>query len=593
MTTRARVRSRARGRGLPAGAIALFLAFPFGCASTQDKRFPSREELQAIRAREAPVRIADADRVDVAEWTLAGPLPDVVGVAPRSPQGPLDEALRAAAATNPDVTASEGMHCVARELARFYVAHDKGVGRGLGDFIVARCGEPALQLDWRSIYGEVPDEVSDDELLAEWRDGIGQLASSLVTQGPGSVGMAFARANGKAIVLGATGRRRVQVEPISMLPAGDGTIRVRGVFLERVDRARAHVTQGRYGAVECEAAEGVSPPRFDFVCPTAAEDELAWIEIGGFREGRLLGKRMLDLIVRPARTAGDRYVRPRYGPEVDPSGEEDLAQALAGLLNRVRLEAGLKPLELAPEQTRSATELAPHFFSSLVEQDEATSDTIVLGMMAGWDVDGVVVQGGVGWSVVHPADDLSELLSAALERPGPRHVLLGPDMNRLAIGPVSDPESSTLAVLFGTYSLFDTSEPQRRADAAWQKVVEARAKKGRSAPARLTAVQNIAFEAAQLIEEGAEPKDALEHLLHRASRKLRGKRISAGYFNASSLDELEIPKDLVDKDPLSVALAVAPYREKGAAWGSYVVLYVTIRSAGTRTATGPVTSHDG
>src|SRR5206468_13079382 len=100
------------------------------------------------------------------------------------------------------------------------------------------------------------------------------------------------------------------------------------------------------------------------------------------------------VLARPEGRLEDTWRVPSYGephPLLDPAdADEDFVE----LLNAVRSQAGLAPVELDLAQSATARELAPPFFASIFGRSpEYNAEMVILGMLAGWSVDGIVQSG--------------------------------------------------------------------------------------------------------------------------------------------------------------------------------------------------------
>ncbi len=589
-------------RALVVVLVSCLLPLAASCASSgaakgprtggTDARFPSSDELRALAERPAPAALGDAQgQWDVSAWTLTGPLPDGVALTPHEPVNDVERMLEAAAGGRADVALSEGMHCVAREVGRFFLAHDAYPGDRVRSFIVGRCGATAIQVQWRSINGDLTGFRGERLLPEEWYPDVQTMIAAVIGRGAQELGVAVVREGSRVVVLAAAGLRRAVVEPLPLVPDEHGIVEVRGTILTRADRVSALITQGRFEAVECAADPEVKLPRFAFSCPTAVSDALARIEIGAYVEGRLLGDRIADFLARPDGGSGERYQRIAYAPPRVASDSAHADDALLELLNGVREDAGLAPVRLAPAQHATAKRLAPHFFGALLTRDQGTRERVALGMMAGWDVRGIVQRGSIAWSLLQRSRDLSELLAAGLESPSARAALLDADADQVALGVVMLPKEDTVAALFGTYSVYQPTAFEEDAARAYSVLAKRRDAAGADPQRRLTKAEPIVLELAQAIEdEDMTTSEALAALSRMASAATN-RSVIAFVLPTRELEELEVPPDLLLKPAVDVALAVARTRDEGEAWGHLVVLVVMAVDGPVRTArAAPLTS---
>ena len=252
------------------------------------------------------------------------------------------------------------------------------------------------------------------------------------------------------------------------------------------------------------------------------------------------------------------------------------------LLNRVRREAELGPVHLEPGQSDAAEELAPHFFAAVFGREASvTADLVVLGMMAGWYVDGIVQNGRFTSAWAMRTTDLSALLGMALEHPPSREALLARDVDRIAVGGLVETAegSESVAAVVGTYSLFSAETHHQLAGRVLDRLEQERARRGRRAPERLEAVAPLCHEAASWVQGGEEPSDAMSALLRQSADLLR--RPVAGWLaEVRDIDELDFPEQYLDDPDLAVAVAVSHRQEEGEPWGRYVVLLVLSQPEG-------------
>jgi hypothetical protein len=255
---------------------------------------------------------------------------------------------------------------------------------------------------------------------------------------------------------------------------------------------------------------------------------------------------------------------------------EALDGQIAELVNRLRAEAGAAPLAFEREQSATAGALAPHFFASLFGNDPQTNaDLVLLGLLAGWDVDGLIQDAHFSAAWAPQSTDLSRLLSEALESPVGRRTLLSPEVERIAVGSVVAGEGgdSSLGALFVTYALFSEREHEQHARRVRERLAAKRAERGLGAPRHLHDVAPLAMRAASAVQAGAEPEDALQELLE-ASGEALGRSVHGWIVESSDLDRIEFPEEFVARPDLELAVGVSVRRPQGEPWGRYVVMIV-------------------
>jgi hypothetical protein len=510
-------------------------------------------------------------------WTLEGPFPAEVGALPYSDPSPWGGLLDAAARRRAGlVLPTDAMHCAARELGRFYLAHRGQPADSLRRFITARCRSTVARVSVAWVSGDVPEQADEARIFELWRDDVVQGLETHLIGGPRTAGIWFGREGGHAIVLVASGLREVHVEPFSPRVDAKGRVEIRGEVLGPVERVEALVNRGRFEVAECQAVAEPKLPRFHFACELAPADESALIAIGLRRPGRLLTSSGFDALA----TRGDAklvdYRLPSYSDPRPVASAAEAPEAFTGLLNRVRRDAGLAPVSLDAAQSEAAARLAPYFFAAANGNIAGLDpDLLVLGMLAGWSVEGLVEEGHFTAGAINGSVDLAALLGVALEYPVSRAALLDADIDRIAVGPVlgSAPDDPWVAAMFGTYSLFESGSHDEMAVRVYQRIEAARAERGLEPPERLADVALLCHEAASAVQHGADPSDALSGLL-RGSAQVLQRPVAGWIAEAGELEEIEFPEEYLADPDLAVAVAVTHRRPQGEPWGRYVVLVV-------------------
>jgi hypothetical protein len=511
-------------------------------------------------------------------WELAGPFPERIAVEPYSdPESPwsslLDDAARRRVGL---VVPTQAMYCVARELGRFTLVHDGQPTTSLRQFITARCNASVGQVGFQYVEGEIPPDLGDTQLFDHWKQSVANSIQRGLRGGPQTAGIWFGREGRRAIAMVAFGRRELHLEPVSPVATDEGVIELRGESLAAADLVRGLANHGRFGVRECEPMQDASPPAFHLRCPVDPEDDSTLVSVGIYPANRLLGRLGLVVLALPEGRTSSVYRRPVYAESWPMLDDQDLATGFVDLLNRVRKDAGLAALELDPRQSETATELAPHFFASIYgDADEMIAEVIVLGMLAGWTVDGIVQMGHFtsAWSM--RTTDLSDLLATALEFPVGRATLLADDVERIAIGPMLSTEEGHEAVagVFATYAMFSEKSHDAMAQRVVEKLEAERKRRGVGPPERISDVSGLCQRVASAVQAGEEPRDALDALLQQSVGILQ--RPVAGWIaEVSEIDSLEFPEEYLSRPSLGIAVAVSHRRPKGDAWGRYVVMLV-------------------
>lgn len=472
---------------------ALILVACVQSAVPREGSFPTPQELDQLRRAAPSESPFPVEVLDVPSWELEEPLAERIGATPKAPATVWDGFLAEAVARREGLAlATEEMHCVAREVGRFHLAHRRQPTSGLLRFIAARCGVPTAAVSFGQVVGSAPGSFSEDRLFQQWRSTLREVTESQLVGGPRFVGIWFGRQEDYAVAIVAAG--------------------------ERADAYRR-------------------PP------------EIASL------------------------------------PVVDPVR---LPEEMTALVNRLRREAEFVPLQLAPEQSRVASELAPHFFSALFGQTkEEFLDLVLLGMMAGWQVDGVIQRSQVSSTWVSASNDVGRLLAEALEHPMSRGTLMDPRCEKIAIGALveeSDSSLPALTALIATYAMFSEASDARMHAEIFQRFTRARAERGLGPPNRLPELDAIVVDAAHRVESGEDRKRALSWLIDESVEVLQ-RAVNGWIFEVTDLDQLEFPEDFLVRRRLGLAIGVSHCQPEGEPWGRYVVMLVAAEPE-HRTAAG-------
>jgi hypothetical protein len=296
--------------------------------------------------------------------------------------------------------------------------------------------------------------------------------------------------------------------------------------------------------------------------------------------GRLLGRGALGLVLWPSGETDDVWRRPSIGKQVLVTADTDVEDAVTALVNGVRKEAGLAPLVLSEAQSVAARQLAPYYFASAFGMGvPQTGDLVILGLIAGWNVEGVVQAGHFASAFVVRSLDLDHLVATALEYPAGRRALLGPDVKRLAVGTVVREDSEFVAGVFGTYAVFEEAAHDEAARRVIEELDAARAARGKPPVQHLTKVASLGRLAAGRVQSGEKPSDVLGELLRQSSQILH-RSVNGWFLDARDLARISFPEPLLERDHVEIAIGVSHHKPAGEAWGRYVVLIVAAGAEG-------------
>ncbi len=546
--------------------------------------FPSPEELTQLGEAPVPENLFDLDVRDLESWQLIGPFPSQIEAVPYSEPGPWAALLDDAARRRPGlVLPTEAMYCVAREIGRFFLATRSQPSEGLRRYITARCQATEARVAIGYVDGPVSPRHSDAQVYGHWREAVQKSLESRLAGGPRTAGIWYGREGDHAVVMQAFGHREIHVEPFSPVPGADGTVVIRGELLTPAAHVRALVNRGRFGVATCESThESGTTTRFAFVCAVDPRDPSALISLSVTPPERLLSSNALHVLARPGGGIENVYRVASYGaprPIVDPDAA---AEDFIDLLNAVRRLAGLTPVTLDPGQSETASELAPAFFASIFGRaPEYNAEMVILGMLAGWSVDGIVQSGHFTASWVLRSNDLQRLLAAALEEPGGREALLAAEIDRIALGTLLETNEGheSMAAIFGSYALFSEEDHTASVNAVMEKLGRERALRGLGPAHSIDEVAPLCSGAASRVASGETPRDVMRDLLGETVEILQ--QPATGWIaEVRDLDELSFPDEYLTRPSLGLALAISHREEPGEPWGRWVVMAVVADTVG-------------
>lgn len=544
-----------------------------GPAGGKERPFPDPEKLDSLGPGPSLGDLRLSPSVPVAEWKLEGPLPDRAGSLARTLSTAEERIVEAALASRAGLaTATESMHCSAREIARFALEHEALPDAGLLEFMAARCGTATRGIRPAFLAARVPAAAADPEILEKWKPALAELVAKSLEGGPVEIGIHYGRKGDRAVAMVVSGVRGAFVEPFSMIAEG-GSVSIRGEVLEPTEAVHALANRGAYAVAPCVAEDSGHAGRFAFRCEIDPGDEVAEIEIATLPVGRLLSSTALRTLARAPGSAGDTWRRVEAASGPAPSDPAEIAQAVHAAVNAVRSRAGLAPLVLSKTQSEAVAALAPHLFaSSLGLAPPSVGDLVVLGIAAGWRVGGPVKDVEITTGFTPGTRDIGLWLDTVLRRPSGRSTLLDSRLGILAVGAATAENPPVLAAVAATYELFGREDFASDAERVVERIAKSRPE-GAPRPTKLPEPAARAVEAAvrDIREQKLDPAAALERALDETGRSL-GRRMQGWILVASQLDALEVPPELRDLDSPELAVGVGFMQPPGSPWGSFVVL---------------------
>jgi hypothetical protein len=522
-------------------------------------------------------------------WELDGPFPARLGDEPITEPHVFEELLLETVQRRPGLLlASQAMRCAAREFAHFFLDQGKLPGPGLQRFVMGRCGATGMGPQFGYYAGPVPGDASDAEVVEAWRELGTDLVHRFLGSGARTAGIWLARRDEQAVWLLVSASRRARLEPTSTSAGTDGWLRLQGEVLSPTEALLAQVNQGRYGVADCELDPSVRLPRFSVACPVAPDDESSWVALLARAPGRLLADSALQVLSVPDGSAARSYRRKSYGLQGTVGDPGEFAPALVRQLNRIRGELGRGPVTLAPQQSETARELAPLYFGAAYGSVAPTvADLVALGLMAGYEVPGLIREAGVAGALSLDDASLDRWLAEAFEQPGMRHVLLQANRSQLAVGSIQSPEHGYLAALIATYALYEHQDPRAERERFYERLARERGARSLTPLDRDAQIEDLAARHVASVARGAMgPDQALGDLLQEASSVL-GTGVKGWYLEAHGEEEVPLPDELVDATSDRIGAAVGAYQPSGWPWGRSLTLVVLAEPSRMRSVRVP------
>lgn len=556
------------------------MLFTAGCGGRNSAQnaalnpFPSPAALDRIRKQPPPPPPAPQAPAEVASWTLEGPFPTEDPDAPPPPNAP-GAALVIDGSGQAVPTAA--MTCVARDLGRFVATHAALPVDDLRTFTASRCGAPVAALQMRWMTGDAGPDEDAAAILGRWAPDPGKMVAEFTAAlPPGAVfGAALVRVEGRAVWMLAGQASTTQVEGYTGLPDAEGRVALRGRVQREFATIEALVTRGRFGFAPCAPLADTAPGAFAFDCPVDPADANARIDVLGVPPGAILGDRLVSLTAWPGGAPGDTWHAPA---DVGDQVVDDAAQIpprVAETINRLRATAKLAPLTLDEPQSAELRGLAPYFWASTGGQlARGVADQVALGVLAGWQVSGLVRGGHFAAAECHGRADAGELVREMLASPFDRRALFDPDARRLAVGP-SALEPARARLLLGTYRLFEADFDAAGAAAR----LRARLNTERVAAGLGPLMEWPAMDAmlgeltAQVSAGELTPDEAIERAVNKGARTFRGP-VTGVVMQGGDIEGFEQPEHVRALAGGPVGMAVGHTKPPGHPWARYVVLIV-------------------
>lgn len=536
--------------------------------------FTSPAALTAIEQRPVePPPIPKTAPVDL--WQIEQAPPPDSAQQPWQPRGPWETMFAEVAATvprHPRLTLA--MSCIAAELGRFYLQHQADADMSIRRFVIGSCGAliPNVQVEYWT--GQAPARVSDAQISAQMGDHIRSELVTRLSSGVDTAGFWGGRRDDRVIGYLVFAHEAAQIKPFSLVPSASGEVVIEGRLNQPAQYIEAYINHGNAAVQPCDTDLSVARPSFHFICRPAAQDETAWIQMLYAPPGRMLATEFAQALVRRSSDTPLHYGAVRYADPTPVSSPEEFTRVVIQQLNRVRKEAGLPEVTLAAGESATAARLAPHYFAAALGGAETRqADVIALGLLAGWNIGGMI-RGASLMSSFTPTLDAGRWLTSALEMPIGRDTLLARDIEQMAFGPMVLPQEGAIGAVVTGYRFHHGIDHTDDVNMLLTRVVQTRRRMGLPDPKRLGAIAAGMNEELAAVREGKkQPADALQRVMQRASAHF-GMAMAGYIIEASSLDELEIPEEVIRQPLLYLDIGVTHHKAEGAAWAQYTILVV-------------------
>lgn len=541
--------------------------------------FPSKAKLEELASRtEKPVPALKTTSVDA--WQIASPIPAPGAAYPHEDHW--DELAATAAAAHTGVRLSAELRCAAREVARFYVEHGAYPDDSLRSFLVARCGSTLPSPQIQVVFSDVPAGVSEAALRASLEKPASELLQRSLAQST-ELGFGFAQGNGRATVVALSGKAIVRLQPVAATFSGT-TLTLTGQVTQDAGFVTGFVTQGEYGVQFCEPDRSQKLPAFRLDCSVPEQDSEATVELATGKPNRLFWHIAARVQVRRDANAGLAYQSRAIGTDATVAEPRAFSEAFLAGLNQVRTRAGMPALALEGTQSATNERLSPLFFANAMKGNDWLLDEIGLGLLAGWDVSGMIRTGSIYSSLAESSRNPGRFLADALASPFARWVLLEPGMTRVAIG-ASALGADGVTALVTTYAFFESNDHAGEEAAIIEELSKVRSARGLPKPHRSPSDGALRSAALYVSSNALSSPDALQDALTRISTQ-RQRSVGGYVLETSDLKHIEFPPELLDPKANDIEVTVTHYRARGGAWGQYVVMFVILGDAPRREAHG-------
>lgn len=466
--------------------------------------------------------------------------------------------------------------CAAREMARFYAAHEAFPDQQLQAHIAGVCGATAPTFGV-GVWGTPNETLTTDANRAEWQKGIQKQLAQWLPDRNAQLGVAQISDAKNTVFAAVMAKSTVTWESKSLVVNEAGEVELSGSVRTPAALIYGMSNVGAHGVQDCRRDPRVALPRFHLTCKLDDADSAAWVDVEALPPGRVLARGVARLLIRregvtPAFNAKALSTAPESVPS--PAA---FSQRLLALINEARVAAQLPAVKLATRQSETSARLAPHYFKDALGED-TLNDRIALGLLAGWDVSGTIRSGDFYSGMLSGSLDPRRWLGFMLDQPSARRVLLAPEARSIAIGPDVRAAQRSVGALISTYAFYDSEDHRSDVEQFLSQLNEQRRGLG-LAPAKVTSDPDL-NKAVRAVKRDHDPESALQAALQRVvSREQRG--VEGFYIEANDMDYVTFPEALL-RPSVTIAISAAHHRYPEAAWGTLTLLVVVLDSNGAQ-----------
>lgn len=527
--------------------------------------FPSPASLRAFQTDTASATRSFADRPTLKRFELEGPgFTSVQTLPPPEELQPSFDRRRA-----PDWLYTRAMVCAAEKVAG-YLAEAQGppplhVLQRVGPV----CGTTASHLNHRYWVLENAPELSVERVGAVTARIFEEGLDELQENGRLELGYGVHEAEAQLYLVLAWGGVSALVETAQL---EETELTVAGRLQGPVDIVIASVTHGPLGYRDCTSDPELSLPRFRVVCPVDKNDLELRFNLSSAPQGRILAD--LDLSLAFSRNE-------RLGPEILRPTDSDggpTPQALTDAINEARKRADLPPLELQSSQSAFNKSVTPRFFEEQEGGDAEVLETIMRGVVAGYQVSGPILNADFTSRVLPWSTSTVAVLSALLEEPSSRRLLMSPEADRVAFGLGGDPSSGVLGLLISSYQGFEPEDAEAYRARAMEILDRERSARGLEPLQPIELVGNKSM-AERVIRQEVGVQALVRDYIRQGTRRRPGQAVGVIAQEVHDLERWVPDPELLSTSALAAEVDLIIFRPLGARWHTILIVVTRTQSS--------------